>query len=237
MSTSGLKCVESCLTCHLRSRNFFCDLSPDSIDAFNKIKHAAVVPEHSVVLVEGQTPCGIFILCQGRAKLSTTSRDGKTLIVRIAEAGEVLGLHAVVTGKRYELTVETMQPCQLNFVGREDMQRFLQEHADASLRANQHLARDCSDSYGVVRTIGLSHSVTERFARFLLETAAVGQVSHGKVRVRLAMTHEEISQLIGTSRETITRLLSEFRRNEMAELKGSTLIIHNRPALKNLVEA
>lgn len=235
MGTSGLRCAESCLTCRLRSRDFFCNLSRDSIEAFDKIKHAAVFPEHAVVLVEGQSPCGIFVLCQGRAKLSTTSREGKTLIVRIADAGEVLGLHAVITGGRYELTVETMQPSQLNFVGRDDFLRFLKEHGDASLHATQHLARDCSDSYGVVRTIGLSHSVSERFARFLLDTAASGEVSHGTVRVHLAMTHEEISQLIGTSRETVTRLLSEFRRNDLAELKGATLIIHNRPALKNMV--
>jgi CRP/FNR family cyclic AMP-dependent transcriptional regulator len=234
---SGLRCVESCLDCHLRTRNFFCDLSRDSIEAFNQIKHAAAFPEHAVVLVEGQSPCGIFVLCQGRAKLSTTSREGKTLIVRIAEAGEILGLHAVVTDTPYELTAETMQPCQLNFVGREDMLCFLKEHADACFHATQHLARDCADAYGVVRTIGLSHSVTERFARFLLETAADGKVSNGSVRVRLAMTHEEISQLVGTSRETITRLMSEFRRNDMAELKGSTLIIHNHPALKNMVRA
>ncbi len=132
---SGLNCVESCLTCHLRSGGFFCDLSPGSIEDFNKIKHAAVFPEHAAVLVEGQSPCGVFILCQGRVKLSTTSREGKTLIVRIAEAGEVLGLHAVVTGAPYELTAETMQPCQLNFVGREDLLHFLQGHADAALHA------------------------------------------------------------------------------------------------------
>lgn len=237
MGTFGMKCVETCVSCHLRSRSFFCDLSRESIADFDKIKHAALFPEHAVVLVEGQSAWGIFVLCQGRAKLSTTSRDGKTLIIRIAEAGEVLGLHAVVTGNPYQLTVETMQPCQLDFVGREDMLRFLDEHVDASFRAIQHLARDCSDSYGVVRTIGLSHSVTERFAKFLLETAAEGHVNRGSVRVRLAMTHEEISQLIGTSRETITRLLSEFRRNDLAELKGSMLIIHNRPALQNLVGA
>src|SRR6266481_9005532 len=111
------------------------------------------------------------------------------------------------------------------------------EHSDAALHATQHLARDCSDAYGVVRVIGLSHSVSERFARFLLETAAEGEVSNGTVRVRLAMTHEEISQLVGTSRETITRLLSEFRRGDMAELKGSILIIHNQPALRNMVRA
>ncbi|MFY9702228.1 MAG: Crp/Fnr family transcriptional regulator [Terriglobales bacterium] len=234
---SGLNCVESCLDCHLRKNGFFCNLSRDLIEDFDKIKHAAVFPEHAVVLVEGQKPCGVFVLCQGRAKLSTTSRDGKTLIVRIAEAGELLGLHAVVTGKPYELTVETMQPSQLNFVRREDMLRFLNEHPAACFRATQHLARDCSDSYGVVRTIGLSHSVSERFARFLLDTAADGEISRGRVRVRLAMTHEEISQLVGTSRETITRLLSEFRRNELAELDGSMLIIHNHPALRNMVRA
>ena len=237
MNTSGLNCVESCLNCHLRTRNFFCNLSSSSIEAFNKIKHAAVFPEHAVVLVEGQKPWGIFILCQGRAKLSTTSREGKTLIVRIAEAGEVLGLHAVITGGPYELTVETMQPCQLNFVGRDEILRFLKDHPDASLQAIQHLARDCSDSYGVVRSIGLSHSVSERFARFLLETSEDGEVTNGTVRARLAMTHEEISQLVGTSRETITRLLSEFRKNETLELKGSTLIIHYRPALKSLLGA
>jgi CRP/FNR family transcriptional regulator len=118
------------------------------------------------------------------------------------------------------------------------MLRFLAGHTDASLHATQHLAKDCSDAYGVVRSIGLSHSVAERFARFLLQTAAAdGEMSNGTLRVRLAMTHEEISQLVGTSRETITRLLSEFRRNDMAELKGSMLIIHNHPALKSMVGA
>jgi CRP/FNR family transcriptional regulator len=176
-------------------------------------------------------------LCRGRAKLSTTSREGKTLIVRIAEAGEILGLHAVITGGPYELTVETMEPCQLDFVGRDDLLRFLKGHADGSLQATQHLARDCSAAYGVVRSIGLSNSVSQRFARFLLKTAADGNENNGTVRVRMALTHEEISQLVGTSRETITRLLSEFRRKQMAELKGSTLIIHNRPKLRNIVGA
>ncbi len=211
----GLNCVESCLNCHLRSRNFFCNLSQESIAAFNKIKHAALFPEHAVVLVEGQNPWGIFVLCQGRAKLCTTSRDGKTLIVRIAEAGEVLGLHAVITGRPYELTVETMQPCQLNFVGRDDLLRFLREHNEASAHANEHLARDCSDAYGVVRSIGLSHSVSERFARFLLETAADGEARNGTVHARLAMTQRKCRSWLAPAERRLPRLLSEFRRNEL----------------------
>jgi len=236
-SPYGLPCVENCLTCHLRSENFFCALPQESLEAFNQMTHAEAFPEGAVIFLEGQTPRGIFMLCQGQAKFSTTARDGKTFILRIAKAGEVLGLHATVTGRPYELTVETMQPCQLNFVSREDFLRFLKGHGDACLHAAQHISRDCKDAYDVVRSIGLSHSVSGRLAKFLLASATDGQVTNGVVRTRLALTHEDIAQLTGTSRETITRILSEFRKKDIVELKGSTLIIHDKPALERLVAA
>jgi CRP/FNR family transcriptional regulator, cyclic AMP receptor protein len=226
-----------CPSCHLRSDDFFCALSQESLEAFNKIKHSAFFPERAVIFMEGQTPRGIFMLCQGQAKLSTTARDGKTLILRIAKAGEVIGLHAVVTRKAYEATVETMQPCQMNFVNRDDFLRFLKEHGDACLQAAQQISRECRDAYEMVRSIGLSHSVCTRVAKWLLESASDGKVTKGVIRASLALTHEDIAQLTGTSRETITRILSEFRKKDIVELKGSTLIIHNKPALERLVAA
>ena len=224
-----------CLDCHLRSDDFFCALSQESLAAFNQIKRATILPEGAVIFVEGQIPRGIFMLCQGQAKFSTTSREGKTLILHIAKAGEALGLHAVVTGKPYEATVETMQPCQLNFVNREDFLRFLKEHGDACLHAVQQIARECRDAYD--RSIGLPHLVSGRVAEFLLASATDGQVTNGVVRARLAMTHVDIAQTLGTSRESITRILSEFREKDIAELKGSTLTIHNKAALERLVAA
>jgi len=204
-----------CLDCHLRSDDFFCVLSQESLAAFNRIKRATVLPEGAVILVEGQTPRGIFMLCQGQAKLSTNSHNGKTLILRIAKPGEVLGLHAVVTGKANELTAEAMQPSQLNFVNREDFLRFLKEHGDACLQAAQHISRDCQHAYDVARSIGLPHLVSGRVAKFLLASATDGQVTNGVVRARLAMTHVDIAQIIGTSRESITRILSEIKKKEI----------------------
>jgi len=205
-----------CVTSHLRPNDFFCALSQESLTAFHQIRHAVVFPGNTVIFVEGQTPRGIFMLCQGQAKLSISSIEGKTFILRIAKPGEVLGLHAIVTGKPYEVTVETMQPSLVNFVNREDFLRFLREHGDACLRAAQHISRDCQDAYDVVRSIGLSHSVSGRVAKFLLASATDGRVSRGVVRARLTLTHEDIAQLIGTSRETITRTLSEFRKKDIA---------------------
>jgi len=233
----GVPRVESCLSCKLHSGDFFCALSQESLEAFNQIKHAIVFPEGAVIFMEGQTPHGIFMLCQGKAKLSTTSRDGKTFMLRIAKPGEVLGLHAIVTGKPYELTVVTMQPSQLNFVNQKDFLRFLKDHGDACLQAAQHISRECQDAYDVIRSIGLSNSVSGRVAQFLLASATDGQVTKGVVRAKLALTHEDIAQLMGTSRETITRTLAEFRKKDIVELKGSSLIIHNKSALEQIVAA
>jgi CRP/FNR family transcriptional regulator len=223
-----------CFSCHLRSDNFFCALSQESSEAFNHIKHAAVFPESAVIFIEGQSPRGVFMLCQGQAKLSIASPEGKAFILRIAKPGELLGLHAVVTGKAYEVTVETMRPCQLNFVSRKDFLQFLKTHGDACLKAAQHISRDYQDACDVVRSVGLAHSISERLAKFLLESSGDGQIANGVLCAKLALTHEDIAQLIGTTRESITRTLAEFRKLEIVELKNSTLTIRNKPALEAL---
>jgi CRP/FNR family transcriptional regulator len=238
MSTPyGLQITDNCVICKLRHTGFFCDLPKQSIEDLDKIKYASAFPPGAVLFVEGQAPRGVWVLCAGRVKLTTTSRDGKTLILRIAQAGEVLGLNSTVSGKPYELTAETLQPCQLDFVKREDFLKFLQTHVDACLHAAQHLSQDCQSAYEMIRSLGLSHSVSEKLARLLLEWAAGGEETKDGIRIKIALTHEEIAQLIGTSRETVTRVLGEFREKEFAQLRGSTLLIRNKAALERLIGA
>src|SRR5437660_12587456 len=97
----------------LRHPIFLGDLPRKSLQELDRIKFANAFPAGAVLFVEGQSPRGIYVICSGRVKLTATSREGKTLILRIAEAGEVLGLHGTVSGKPYELSAETLQPCQL----------------------------------------------------------------------------------------------------------------------------
>ena len=238
MSTPyGIQITENCLICKLRHSGFFCELPKGPLEELEKVKYASAYPQGAMLFVEGQAPRGVYIICSGRVKLSTTSREGKTLILRIAQAGEVLGLHATVSGRPYELTGETLQPCQLDFVRRDDFLRFLQHHGDACLNAAQHLSQNCQNAYEMIRSLGLSHSVGEKLARLLLEWASDGETTKDGIRIKVSLTHEEIAQLIGTSRETVTRVLSEFREKRFAQLRGSTLMIMNRPGLEKLVGA
>src|SRR5579871_5842947 len=238
MSTPyGIQITENCMLCKLRQDGYFCDLPKASLEELEKVKYASAYPQGALLFLEGQAARGTYIVCSGRVKLSTTSRDGKTLILRIAQPGEVLGLHATVSGKPYELTAETLQPCQLDFIKRDDFLRFLQNHADACLNAAQHLSQNCQDAYEMIRSLGLSHSVSEKVARLLLEWAADGESTKEGIRIKVSLTHEEMAQLVGTSRETVTRVLSEFRQKKLAQLRGSTLLIMDKPGLERMIQA
>jgi CRP/FNR family transcriptional regulator len=168
-------------------------------------------------------------------KLSTSSINGRSLILRISEPGELLGISATVTGTSYELTAEVVEPSQLNFISRSDFFAFLRNSAEAALRVAQQLGENYKQAIAEMRTIGLSHSAEEKLARFLLEWAANFPDQKGQVRLKLPLTHKEIGQMIGLSRETVTRLLADFRKKQLLQLTGSTLIIMNRPALESII--
>ena len=221
----------------MKTDHLFCDLPASALQSFEAIKYATAYPKGAVLFVEGQAPRGIFVLCKGRVKLSICSTDGKTLILKIAETGEVLGLSATVSGKPYELTAETVDPCQINFVKREDFLRFLREHSEACLRVAEQLSEKYNTACREIRSLGLSHSAAEKLARLLLDwSARNGESSKQEPRVKLALTHEEIAQMIGTSRETVTRLFAELKKRQIVQAKGSTLVIRNKAALKSLAD-
>jgi CRP/FNR family cyclic AMP-dependent transcriptional regulator len=237
-SPYGLEIVENCLTCKFRFERLFCNLSTPALKALEGLKYSASYPKGAVLFVEGQAPRGVYVLCSGRAKLSTCSSDGKALILKIAEPGEVLGLSATVSGKPYEVTVEMLDPSQVNFIKRDEFLRFLREYGEAALRVAQQLSSNYHSAYEEIRSLGLSRSAAEKLAKLILEWAGKsGNGDRGKeLRVSLALTHEEIAQMIGTSRETVSRLLADFKKKQVLQVKGSTLVVRNRAALEALVE-
>jgi CRP/FNR family transcriptional regulator len=86
-----------------------------------------------------------------------------------------------------------------------------------------------------VRSLGLSHSAGEKLAKLLLEwSSRNGEAAKAEPRLKLALTHEEIAQMIGTSRETVTRLFADLKKRQIVQAKGSTLLIRNKAALKAL---
>ena len=232
-SPYGMAIAENCQGCEQRDGDYFCSFASPALRAFEKLSFTSTFPKGAVIFVEEQAARGIFVLCRGRVKLSVNSSDGKTLIVRIAEPGEVLGLSSTVLHKPYQVTAETLEPCQLKFVKADDFLQFLQKDADVCFRVAQQLSEEYSEACREIGSLGLSHSAAERLASLLLDWGASNGAGD-KQPVRLTLTHEEMAQMIGTSRETVTRLLGKFKERQLIQLRGSNLLIRNPQQLQAL---
>jgi CRP/FNR family transcriptional regulator len=167
-------------------------------------------------------------------KLSTTSREGKILILKTCEAGEALGLSAAISGEDYEMTAETATPCQLNFVDRKNLLNLLEIYPSVGMRAAQSLSREFQEAYRDIHDLVLSRSSAGKLARLLLSCTGERSSTVDESRLHSAMTHEEMAQRIGSSRETVTRLLSDLKKRQFIRLDGATLVIRNRTALEAL---
>jgi CRP/FNR family transcriptional regulator len=230
----GLEIIESCTDCSFRQSGFFCSLSGKALKALDQASHRSTLPAGAILFVEGQMPRGMFVLCSGKVNLSTTSREGKVLILKTAEAGEALGLSAAISGQTYEMTAETATPCQLDFVERKKLMELLETHSEVGLHAAQCLSRDFQSAYRDIHDLVLARSSAGKLARLLLSCSPEPLPDTEEVRLRSAMTHEEMAQRIGSSRETVTRLLSDLKKKELIRLDGTTLVIRDRMALEAL---
>jgi CRP/FNR family cyclic AMP-dependent transcriptional regulator len=167
-------------------------------------------------------------------KLSTTSKEGKVLILKQAEAGEVLGLSAAISSTNYEMSAETATACQLNFIGRQDFMNLLQTESEVGMRAALWLSREFQGAYRDIHDLVLARSSSGKLARLLLSCAPTGIQKSEELHLHSSMTHEEMAQRIGSSRETVTRLLSDLKKKRLIRLEGATLVIRDRMALEAL---
>ena len=229
----GLELNEGCKNCKIRGAGFFCQLPPATVKEFDDIKSTATYPKGALLFVERQEARGVYVLCQGEVKLSISSAEGKTLILRIVRAGELLGLMAALAGQPYEVTAETIRPCQVAFVRRDDFLRFLSRHPESSQHVVMQMGRQYRDACEQLRTVGLSASAQERLARLLLAWSEDSQQTKEGARIKVPLTHEEIAEFIGTTRETVTRTLSDFKGRHLVTIQGSTMLIPDRAALES----
>ena len=231
-SARHLEMVEDCMSCHLRKPGFYCALSPDVLKSFNSFSRVTPHPGGAILFLEGQTPRGALVVCSGKVKLSTTSKEGKVLVLKVAEPGDIIGLSAAISGESYEITAETVGPCLVNFVARDGLLRLMERSGELGLRSALAVSKEFQTTYRDIQELVLSRSSSGKLARLLLSWAGRKNEPNQELRINAAVTHEEMAQRIGASRETVTRLLSELRRKDLISLDGSSLVIKNRTALE-----
>ncbi len=207
-----------------------------AIPGIDRVSRSRIYPRGAVVFHEGHTARGIYVLSSGRAKVSISSADGKKIIIRVATGGDVLGLYAGMTGRPFEATAEMIEGGRVDFIPKEDLLSLLGQQT-FGMDLVEMFSRQFSDFVDHTRMLALSETALEKLARLILRWGRdFGERTSEGVQVRIALTQEEIAQIIGASRETVTRLFSVLKRDQIIRVKRDALWIRDSDALASLAQ-
>jgi CRP/FNR family cyclic AMP-dependent transcriptional regulator len=208
------------------------NISSEIIERLAAFAVTAYHPGGAVLFAEGQPSRGVFIVCSGRVKLFTASSNGKTFILRFADPGEILGLAGTLSGQPYEAWAETTQPTQTRFVERKDLVHVMRHHGEVAVQVAMQLGESYYSAIAGVRVMGHSRSARQRVATFLLDWWECNREFDYEAGALFTLTHEEVAEVVGASRETVTRVLSAFKKKGLIQWKGCNLFLTDRAALE-----
>lgn len=234
MDNVPISASSKCETCKLSRETWFCNLPQEVLVELERVKQTRIFSRGERLFEQGKPANELMIVCQGAAALSFSSANGTTLALGFSEPGEVLGLSAAVSACAHQTSAEAVQSTQVAVIPRADFLRLLQRFTPVAINTATALSRKVSRAYEKIRLIGSGFSVPQRLAAWLLDLQRKCQDEQASIKVSL--THEQIAQLLGASRESITRALSHFRRLGVVEVRGIHFYMRDRNYLRSLLQ-
>ncbi len=225
--------MSKCESCSQAGKHAFCSLGQQSRAFLESHSVTMEYPRGTVLFREGDRTDAVYVLCSGRIKISTSSKEGRTMILRIADAGDVLGMSAALTDGEHEVTAESLEPCVARVLSVKHLASMLQAYGDASIGAAKSLAQDYRAAFDEARLVALPGSPAGRLARLILDWTDEAR-KNSKAVVTMQLTHEELASMTATTRETVTRTLSRFRKDKIIAMRGVALTVLQPAMLEQL---
>ena len=215
----------------------FWRISRDLVHTIAPVSTSATYRRKRRLFLEGEKPRGVFILRTGMAKLTTCSTLGKTIVIRLAEAGDALGLNAAISNCPYGTTAEMIATGEVDFIAQDSLLRLMKTNDDFAFAVAEQLSATYYSLHDAVRSLGLATRPLERLAKLLLSWTSPRDdvATTSDHSFKLPLTHQEIADNIGSTRQTVTKLFAQLRRKQLLGSQGGELIIMNRMELERIV--
>lgn len=208
-----------------KSESIFADLPPDEFELLTANKTEKIYKKGEVIFCEGGYPAGIYYITDGKVKKYKLDQDGREQIIYVANTGELLGYHAVFSEGRYPDSAAALEESKIAFIPQEDFLNTI-EHSEI---LTKRLLKTLSHEFAVLaNSVSLfsQKSVRERLALQLIVLREKYKVNfQAGMSVEINMSRDDLASLVGTARENVVRVLSEFKEDKILETKGRKIIV------------
>lgn len=215
---------------YLSATDIFRDLSPKDLDQIDRVTAMTTCRRGKVFYTPGETGEVLFILKRGKVNLYRINQDGKKLVTTTIEAGSVFGEMSLVGQGMHDTFAEAAEECTLCVMSRSDLEHLLLDKPQVSLRFMEVMASRLHDVEARMENVAFK-SVPARLAAFLLQ---LGEGKGGRID---GVSHQDLADMAGTYRETVTRILNEFRGEGYIDLGRLRVTIREPEPLREIADA
>lgn len=217
---------------HFESHKILTSLSTAERDYFLSFAEKLNFKKGSLIFYEDGIPTGIFLIKTGKAKIYKTGIDGKDQIFYIYKSGDLFGYHALLANEKYEDACEALEDCQLLFISKDNFEHLLGEIKSLNLLLMQNISHEFGVLVNTI-TILAQKSLRERLALYLL-VLTERYYDEKTERAAINLPREDLANIIGTARESLGRLLKEFKEDQLISIDKRTIEIKNFRKIKQI---
>lgn len=217
----------NCQTCETRGQSVFCSLSEAGLSSLENAKTSNQYRAKQVIFYEGNQPFGIYCINRGTVKVYKSDADGHQDIVRIGGPGDILGYRCLLAGQPYTATAETLADAEICFIDKASFYEVMQRNHDTTLRIMGRLAQDVRNAEEHVSRL-THNSVRERLSEMLLiYREKFGTQTPEGVALNLNLTRAEWAELVGTTQETLIRVMSQLKKDKLISMQGRNIVLQD----------
>ncbi|MFC1538808.1 Crp/Fnr family transcriptional regulator [Candidatus Latescibacterota bacterium] len=216
----------------LRQIPLFSSLKDDELDALYKLSYTKQCSKDSIILLENEEGDTLFIILKGKVKVTTFSESGKEVIFSILSEGDFFGDMSLMDGKPRSATVISIEDSELRLIRRNDFIKLVEKHPRIALKLLEELTSRLRKADERIESLAI-HDVTGRLAGVLLQLAEEFSDTQDKsILIKSRPTHQELANMVGTTRETVTRILKQLENKKYINMSGKDLLILDSEVFK-----
>jgi CRP-like cAMP-binding protein len=228
--------MKKCDDCEAKKNGIFCDINPEKNLELSKFKVMNHYKKGQNLFIQGHPPLGLFCVASGKIKLTINGSDGKESILKIVGAGDILGHSSLFNRKNHEASAEVIEDSIICFVDKNYFRLLLSDNHQIAI----HLLEKISNELGYTEKKHVSmlqKNIRERLAGLLLQLGRdFGEEESLRIKIKIQLSRNEMASMVGAAHESIIRLLSEFREEEIIDFEGKFILIKNLKKLREIAK-
>lgn len=217
----------------IRKIAIFSDLSDEELALIDNVIVRLNYKKRGTIFMEGQPGVGVYFVYSGQVKIFKVSEDGREQILHFRKAGDIFGEVVLFDGGAYPASAEALVDAQVGVIRNQDLENLLMKHPSMAVKLLKLMAKKLRRAQMKVHEI-TTQDTLRRVIRKLIRLARVyGEKTEQGVKINLELNRQDLASYVGTTRETVTRILSDLKKTGAIGLDAKSITIIDLDKLKS----